>query len=167
MPDPVAGTISLPSRVNSAIRYPSGQPLAQSHARPCSCLLALQGSLRVLYSSLALRSNIHKKKIFYSTNKRRKKAETDRFPKFREFSRELFSSNESQCTVAFLTLYTFFFCVQKRRGKIFILEKENNVKSALEARLQGYLSETVETIFCPFKLRYSSEQYTIGFQQRQ
>lgn len=54
VPAPVAGTMSLPSRVNLAIRCPSDQPLAQSHVRPCSCLLALQGSLRVLYSSLAL-----------------------------------------------------------------------------------------------------------------
>lgn len=96
MPAPVAGTISLPSRVNSAIRCPSGQPLAQSHARPCSCLLALQGSLRVLYSSLALYPNIRNLLFFI----KQIKVEINYFPLRPRYSNELLFGNKSQCIVS-------------------------------------------------------------------
>lgn len=52
------------SWVNLAIRCPSVQLLARSHSHPCSCLLAPQGSLRIVYSSLALQNQILFSHIF-------------------------------------------------------------------------------------------------------
>ena len=44
----------LQSRVNSATRFPSGQPLAHTQTHPCSCLWALQGDPLIRDSSHAL-----------------------------------------------------------------------------------------------------------------